>query len=70
MSILKTSSSSNKCFSGLINHRKYNWENPVEKNFFVKTKGLKIKVYGFSEKTKAENQCGAEAIRNLFPFYF
>lgn len=70
LSILRTSTTQNKCFASLINHLNYDWNQEIEGNFFVKTKGITIRVYGFTESTKASGQCGAEAIRNLLPFYY
>lgn len=63
LNIFSISDQTNLCFSLLI---KLNIDLEQDKKFFAKSiKGVKIKIFGFSENPKNQNYCGDSAIRDL-----
>lgn len=65
MSLFTLSSNASLCFAHLIKPH-LDLDQDI-KNMVVKRKGVKVKIFGFSERTKAQNNCGAGAIGNLLP---
>ena len=68
LSILTFSEKSNLCFANLIKPR-FNLDKPVE-DMFEPRDGVKIKIYGFTEKTSSSGNCGSRAIESLLPTSF
>lgn len=65
LSIISFSEQSNNCFAALMKPH-FNPEKPIEKMAKPRD-GLTIRVFGFSDGSKAYSVCGASAIENLLP---
>ena len=65
LSIFSISVSSNLCFANLIKPH-FDLSKPPGQ-IIVPRKGVEIKIYGFTEGTKKDKDCGGSAIRDLLP---
>ena len=57
----------NLCFAGMIEAVVDFTKKPTDPDYIRDKKGLKIKVFGQSEDSKDENECGNNAIKNIAP---
>lgn len=65
LSVLSSSKAANLCFAQLVSFD-VQFNVPIEQMVKLKD-GVKVKVFGFTEKTKDKGECGTGAIINLLP---